>query len=574
MRQLLSMFKPWRRDAVLAPLFKLLEATFELLVPLVIAQLIDVGIAGGDRGYIFGRSAILVAFGVVGMAAAITAQYFAARAAVGFAAAVRRALFEKINALSFSALDQTGTSTLLTRLTNDVNQVQNGVNLLLRLFLRSPFIVFGAVIMACVVDAGSAPLFLGVVAALSVVVFGVMLLTIRRYKAIQSQLDLVLESTRENLDGARVIRAFCSEADEDARFTARNRLLSRLQTATGRLSALLNPVTFLLINAGVLLLIRYGALQVDSGALTRGQVVALYNYMGQILVELIKLADLIITVTRAAASGVRISDVLRMDTSVDFAADDGVRGTAAVEFRNVSLAYHEGAAPALRDISFTAQPGQVIGIIGGTGSGKTSLVHLLPRFYDATGGEIRILGRDVRSWPLEQLRCSVPVVLQRAVLFQGTLRENLRWGNPEADDDCMWDALTAAQAASFVQEKGGLDMPIAAGGRNLSGGQRQRLSIARALVGHPPVLVLDDSASALDYVTERSLRTAIADLPEHPTVFMVSQRTASLRQADQILVLDGGHLVGCGRHEELLNTCPVYREIYESQFGKGEEAAQ
>lgn len=572
MRKLLVFLKDYKKESALAPLFKLLEAAFELIVPLVIAQIIDVGIQNGDTGYIVSRCLILVAFGVVGMVSAITAQYFAAKAAVGFATELRHSLFEKINTLSFSALDRVGTSTLLTRITNDVNQVQNGVNLVLRLFMRSPFIVFGAVVMAFTIDPGSALLFLLVVALLSAVVFGIMLLTIRRYKDIQGQLDTVLSATRENLNGARVIRAFCGEAAETEKFTAQNDRLSRLQKATGRISALLNPVTFILINTGIILLIYYGALQVDGGRLTQGQVVALYNYMSQILVELIKLANLIITVTKSFASAARISDVLALDTSVDFSNDTTMRGSAAVEFSGVSVRYNAGAREALSDVSFTAEPGEIIGVIGGTGSGKTTLVSLIPRFYDADGGSIRIFGRDVRSYPLEELRGKVRVVLQKAVLFRGTLRENLRWGAEDAGDAEMLEALTAAQAADFVSGKGGLDMPIAAEGRNLSGGQRQRLSIARALVGRPPILILDDSASALDYVTEKALRVAIAALPYKPTVFIVSQRTSSLRHADRILVLDEGKLVGCGTHDALLETCAVYREIYESQFGKSAQA--
>ena len=508
------------------------------------------------------------------MVSAITAQYFAAKAAVGFATGLRHSLFQKINELSFSLLDRVGTSTLLTRITNDVNQVQNGVNLVLRLFMRSPFIVFGACVMAFTIDPGSALLFLIVVALLSVVVFGIMLLTIKRYKAIQNQLDSVLNTTRENLNGARVIRAFCGEDTETEKFIGQNSLLSKLQKSTGRISALLNPVTFILINVGIILLIHYGAVQVNTGILTQGQVVALYNYMSQILVELIKLANLIITVTKSFASAARIRDVLELDTNTVYSDDKKIYNTHAVEFDRVSMHYNEGAKDALENISFTAEPGEIIGVIGGTGSGKTTLVGLIPRFYDASSGTIRVDGRNVNSYSLEELREKVHVVLQRAVLFRGTLRENLLWGNKNANDEEMQAAVKAAQAADFVQSKGGLDMKITAEGRNLSGGQRQRLSIARALVGNPAILILDDSASALDYVTEKALRGALSALPNKPTVFIVSQRTSSLRHADKILVLDNGALVGCGTHDVLLENCSVYREIYDSQFGGKEAAAK
>ena len=553
MRKLLVYMKDYKKESFLAPLFKLLEATFELIVPLVIAQIIDVGIQTGDTGFIISRCLLLVGFGVVGMISAITAQYFAAKAAVGFATGLRHSLFQKINELSFSLLDRVGTSTLLTRITNDVNQVQNGVNLVLRLFMRSPFIVFGACVMAFTIDPGSALLFLIVVALLSVVVFGIMLLTIKRYKAIQNQLDSVLNTTRENLNGARVIRAFCGEDTETEKFIGQNSLLSKLQKSTGRISALLNPVTFILINVGIILLIHYGAVQVNTGILTQGQVVALYNYMSQILVELIKLANLIITVTKSFASAARIRDVLELDTNTVYSDDKKIYNTHAVEFDRVSMHYNEGAKDALENISFTAEPGEIIGVIGGT---------------------IRVDGRNVNSYSLEELREKVHVVLQRAVLFRGTLRENLLWGNKNANDEEMQAAVKAAQAADFVQSKGGLDMKITAEGRNLSGGQRQRLSIARALVGNPAILILDDSASALDYVTEKALRGALSALPNKPTVFIVSQRTSSLRHADKILVLDNGALVGCGTHDALLENCSVYREIYDSQFGGKEAAAK
>lgn len=572
MRKLLRYIKNYKKESVLAPLFKLLEASFELITPLIIASIIDTGIANGDKGYVLSRVLMLVGFGCVGMVSAITAQYFAAKAAVGFATELRHSLFEKINDLSFSLLDKVGTSTLLTRITTDVNTVQNGVNLVLRLFMRSPFIVFGACIMAATVDLGSLPLFLTVVVLLSIVVFGIMLLTIKRYKAIQNQLDSVMNTTRENLNGARVIRAFCSEETETEKFVSQNSLLSKLQKSTGKISALMNPVTYIIINTGIVVLIYYGALKVDTGRLTQGQVVALYNYMSQILVELVKLANLIITITKAFASAGRISDVLDIDTSIVYTDDKSNNGTA-VEFDNVSIKYNEGANDALSNVSFTAQPGQIIGVIGGTGSGKTTLVSLISRFYDATEGKVLLGGKDVRSYSLDEIRNKVHVVLQRAVLFHGSLRDNLLWGNKNASDDEMLSAVKAAQASEFVLEKGGLDMEITAEGRNLSGGQRQRLSIARALVGSPEVLILDDSASALDYVTEKALRTALAQLENKPTLFIVSQRTSSLRHADKILVLDDGTLVGCGSHDELLENCDVYREIYDSQFG-GKESAK
>ena len=557
MRKLLRYIKNYKKESVLAPLFKLLEASFELITPLIIASIIDTGIANGDKGYVLSRVLMLVGFGCVGMVSAITAQYFAAKAAVGFATELRHSLFEKINDLSFSLLDKVGTSTLLTRITTDVNTVQNGVNLVLRLFMRSPFIVFGACIMAATVDLGSLPLFLTVVVLLSIVVFGIMLLTIKRYKAIQNQLDSVMNTTRENLNGARVIRAFCSEETETEKFVSQNSLLSKLQKSTGKISALMNPVTYIIINTGIVVLIYYGALKVDTGRLTQGQVVALYNYMSQILVELVKLANLIITITKAFASAGRISDVLDIDTSIVYTDDKSNNGTA-VEFDNVSIKYNEGANDALSNVSFTAQPGQIIGVIGGTGSGKTTLVSLISRFYDATEGKVLLGGKDVRSYSLDEIRNKVHVVLQRAVLFHGSLRDNLLWGNKNASDDEMLSAVKAAQASEFVLEKGGLDMEITAEGRNLSGGQRQRLSIARALVGSPEVLILDDSASALDYVTEKALRTALAQLENKPTLFIVSQRTSSLRHADKILVLDDGTLVGCGSHDELLENCDVF----------------
>ena len=569
MRKLLVYMKDYKKESFLAPLFKLLEATFELIVPLVIAQIIDVGIQTGDTGFIISRCLLLVGFGVVGMVSAITAQYFAAKAAVGFATGLRHSLFQKINELSFSLLDRVGTSTLLTRITNDVNQVQNGVNLVLRLFMRSPFIVFGACVMAFTIDPGSALLFLIVVALLSVVVFGIMLLTIKRYKAIQNQLDSVLNTTRENLNGARVIRAFCGEDTETEKFIGQNSLLSKLQKSTGRISALLNPVTFILINVGIILLIHYGAVQVNTGILTQGQVVALYNYMSQILVELVKLASLIITITKALACAGRVSAVLDVESDMHGADTEPreIDTDEEVRFENVEFGYATGGEPALSGISFSVKKGETMGIIGGTGSGKSSLVSLIPRFYDATGGHVYIKENDVKDYPLGALREMVGMVPQKAVLFKGTIRENLRWGSADATEEEMERALSDAQALEIVKAKPeGLDSPVAQNGKNLSGGQRQRLTIARALIKKPEILILDDSASALDYATDLALRRSLAALSYKPTVFIVSQRASSILHADKIAVLDEGKMVGLGTHDELMQTCPVYREIYYSQY--------
>ena len=517
------------------------------------------------------------------MVSAITAQYFAAKAAVGFATGLRHSLFQKINELSFSLLDRVGTSTLLTRITNDVNQVQNGVNLVLRLFMRSPFIVFGACVMAFTIDPGSALLFLIVVALLSVVVFGIMLLTIKRYKAIQNQLDSVLNTTRENLNGARVIRAFCGEDTETEKFIGQNSLLSKLQKSTGRISALLNPVTFILINVGIILLIHYGAVQVNTGILTQGQVVALYNYMSQILVELIKLANLIITVTKSFASAARIRDVLELDTNTVYSDDKKIYNTHAIEFDRVSMHYNEGAKDALENISFTAEPGEIIGVIGGTGSGKSTLVSLIPRLYDASAGSVCVMGADVRAWRLDQLRHVVATVPQRASLVSGAIRSNLTWRDEAATDDELWAALDMAQASEFVRNKPqGLDAPVEAGGKNFSGGQRQRLTIARALVGSPQILIMDDSASALDFKTDAALRHAIRErsvrgaaeggLPL--TTVIVSQRVSTVRDADMICVLDHGSVAGLGTHDELYATCQLYREICQSQLRREELEGQ
>ena len=574
MKKLLPFLKKYRKECYLAPFFKLLEAVFELFVPLVVASIIDEGLAAGDKAFITRRVLLMILLGLVGFGVAVMAQFFSAKAATGFAAAVRSRVFAHAQSLSFSEIDRLGVPTLINRLTGDVNQLQTGVNLFLRLFLRSPFIVFGAMIMAFTLDAAAARIFLLVIILLFAVVFAIMLVSIPLYKKVQARTDTLLGRTRENLTGIRVLRAFCKEDAQIAAFKSENRALVGFQKFVGKISALMNPLTLVLVNLAVLQLIRTGAVRVDAGLMTQGTVVALYNYMSQILVELIKLANLIITVTKSFASAARIRDVLELDTNTVYADDKKIYNTHAVEFDCVSMHYNKGAKDALENISFTAEPGEIIGVIGGTGSGKTTLVGLIPRFYDASSGTIRVDGRNVNSYSLEELREKVHVVLQRAVLFRGTLRENLLWGNKNANDEEMQAAVKAAQAADFVQSKGGLDMKITAEGRNLSGGQRQRLSIARALVGNPEILILDDSASALDYVTEKALRSALSALPNKPTVFIVSQRTSSLRHADKILVLDNGALVGCGTHDALLENCSVYREIYDSQFGGKETAAK
>lgn len=570
MKKLLAYMKEYTKECVLGPLFKLLEASFELLVPLVMAAVVDTGIANGDKPYIIRMCLLLVALGVVGFLCAVTAQYFAAKASVGFSAKLRHVLFAHIQGLSFTEMDTAGTSTLITRMTSDINQVQNGVNLTLRLLLRSPFVVFGAMVMAFTIDWKAALVFAGVIPLLSLVVFGIMLWTMPRYKQVQSGLDRVLNVTRENLTGVRVIRAFGKEETETRRFEGDNEALTGLQMFVGRVSALMNPVTYILINLATVLLIWVGGRQVDAGKITQGQVIALINYMAQILVELIKLANLIINITKSLACANRVQSVLEIEPSL-VSPTQGAVGNAdgSVEFDHVTLTYRGAGAESLTDISFTAEPGQTIGVIGGTGSGKSSLVSLIPRFYDATSGCVKVGGRDVREWPLSALREQVGVVPQKAVLFTGTIRENLLWGRETATEEELWQALRTAQAEDFVREKAkGLDEPVAQGGRNFSGGQRQRLTIARALVKTPAVLILDDSASALDFATDLKLRTAIKNMNPSPTVFLVSQRASSLRYADQIIVLDDGEAAGIGTHEELLERCQVYREIYESQFKK------
>ncbi len=570
MKKLLCYIKQYAKECVLGPLFKLLEASFELLVPLVMAAVIDTGVKNGDKPFIIRMCLLLVALGAVGLACSLTAQYFAAKASVGFAANLRQALFAHIQKLSFTEMDTTGASTLITRMTSDVNQVQNGMNLALRLLLRSPLVVFGAMAMAFTIDWQSALIFAAVIPLLSAVVFGVMLWTMPRYKQVQAGLDKVLGVTRENLTGVRVIRAFGKEEAETRRFETENQALTKLQVFVGRVSALMNPVTYVLINLGTVVLIWVGGLRADAGAVTQGQVVALLNYMAQILVELIKLANLIINITKSLACANRVEAVLELPAGLS-SPPRPEAGTDAgrLVFEDVSLLYKGAGGESLSHISFTAEPGQTIGVIGGTGSGKSSLVNLIPRFYDATGGRVLIGGKDVKDWPVEELRGRIGVVPQRAVLFTGTVRENLLWGRESASEEELWQALETAQAREFMEQKPkGLDEPVAQGGKNFSGGQRQRLTIARALVKKPDVLILDDSASALDFATDLKLRTAIRSMPEGPTVFIVSQRASSIRYADKIIVLDDGEAVGIGTHEELLENCPVYREIYESQFRK------
>ncbi len=572
MRYLLSYMKDYRKEALLAPLFKLLEASFELLVPLVVAAIIDTGIGTGDRTYILQRCVILILLAAVGLASAVTAQWFAAKAATGFSGKVRHALFAHIQELSFSQMDRFGTDTLITRMTSDVNQVQNGVNLVLRLFLRSPFIVFGAMVMAFTVDRRAAMIFVVVIPILSVVVFGIMLWTMPLYRKVQERLDRIMTGTRENLTGVRVIRAFGREQSEIAAFHRHNDELTAMQRYVGRISGLMNPLTYIIINLATAYLIYTGAVRVDIGALTQGEVVALLNYMSQILVELIKLANLIIQVTKAVACGDRIADILRVEPDMTDGALDAQAvqdGDAAVEFRNVSLSYEEGAGNALEGISFRAKRGQTIGIIGGTGSGKSSLVNLIPRFYDVTRGQVLVGGHDVREFRQEELRSRIGVVLQKAVLFKGSIKANLSWGKENPTNEEMEEALAISQAKEYVDQKpGGTAYGIEQNGRNLSGGQRQRMTIARALIRKPDILILDDAASALDFATDARLRMAIREMSQNLTTFIVSQRAASVQYADQILVMDNGRLVGIGTHAELLAENEVYQEIYYSQFPK------
>lgn len=554
----------------MGPLFKLLEALLELFVPLVIAAIIDNGIGGGDKGYVIKMCLMLILLGIIGLAFSITAQFFAAKASVGFVTNLRHELFKHIESLSYSELDEVGTATLITRMTSDINQIQTGVNLTLRLLLRSPFVVFGAMIMAFTINVKAALIFAVTIPVLSAVVFGIMLWCIPLYKKVQQRLDSVLGKTRENLTGVRVIRAFCKEKEETAEFENRNSELTSAQKFVGKISALMNPVTYVIINLAVIWLIHTGGVQVNSGEISQGDVVALYNYMSQILVELIKLANLIISLTKCVACGNRVQSVFEIRSSQKTDSDPVQKadGDIAVEFRNVSLRYKNAGDDALTGMSFTVKKGETVGIIGGTGSGKTSLVNMIPRFYDASQGEVIIGGINVRDYPLEQLREKIGIVPQKAVLFKGTVRENMQWGKNNATDEEIMKAARTAQAAEVIESKGGLDFQLEQGGKNLSGGQRQRFTIARALVREPEILILDDSASALDFATDAALRRSIREMESSPTVFIVSQRTSSIAHADKIIVLDDGKIVGLGRHEELLESCPVYNEIYSSQFKK------
>ena len=571
MKRLGVYLKPYTLESILGPLFKLLEALLELLVPLVVADIIDTGIGAGDTGFIVKRCALLIGLGLLGLASSVTAQYFAAKAAIGFTASVRHALFGKVQSLSYAELDKLGTSTLMTRMTSDMNQVQTGLNLALRLLLRSPFVVFGAMIMAFTIDVKSAWVFAVIIPLLFAVVFGIMFSCIPLYKKVQGRLDGVLGAAKENLAGVRVIRAFGKERQEVESFEEKSGQLLSSQLFVGKISALLNPVTYVMINLAIIAVLRVGGGQVYKGILTQGQVLALYNYMSQILVELIKMANLILSMTKATASAKRVAAILALESSLDVPQENPEEPEAApaVSFDGVTFTYPTGGAPALSDISFTLEHGKTLGIIGGTGSGKSTLIGLIPRFYDVQEGCVKVDGCDVRQYPLETLRRKIGLVPQKALLFKGTIRENLLWGDENAADDAIYDALKAAQAQEVVDGKPeGLDYEVETGGRNFSGGQRQRLTIARTLVRKPEVLILDDSASALDFATDAALRHALRELPWKPAVVIISQRTASIRFADEILVLDDGRLAGRGTHEELLQTCDVYREIYESQFKK------
>ena len=574
MKKLLVYLKGYEKETVLAPLFKMLEALFELFVPLVMAAVIDVGIGGHDRDYVIRMCLVLIALGVIGLACSITAQYFAAKAATGFSTVLRRELFAHIQSLSYTEMDNLGTSTLITRMTSDINQVQSGVNLVLRLFLRSPFIVFGAMIMAFTVDVKAAMIFVVAIPMLSVVVFGIMIWTMPLYRRVQGALDKVLGLTRENLTGVRVIRAFCLEEQEQTHFREKNERLTDMQKFVGKISGLMNPLTYIIVNGAVVVLLHTGAIRVDQGIITTGAVVALVNYMNQILVELVKLANLIINITKSVACGNRIQSVLEIPSSMKNGSDTNLARADEVVFDHVGLTYAQAGTESLTDIDFSAKAGQTIGIIGGTGSGKSSLVNLIPRFYDATAGAVKINGKNVKDFDLETLRKMVGIVPQKAVLFKGTIEDNLCWGKKDATEEELWEALETAQAEEFVRERAdGLQAKIDQGGKNLSGGQRQRLTIARALVGHPGILILDDSASALDFATDAALRKALREMKGNPIVFIVSQRTSSIHHADQIIVLDDGMVAGIGTHQELLENCPVYQEIHYSQFDRKEERA-
>ena len=574
MKRLMMYLKDYKKESILAPLFKLLEAFFELMVPLVMANIIDYGISNRNMGYIGKMGLLLLLLGVVGLASSITAQFFAAKAAVGFSTKLRQALFNHIEDLNFTDIDKAGTSTMITRMTSDVNQVQSGINMTLRLFLRSPIIVFGAMIMAFTIDVKCALIFVVAIPLLSVVVFGIILSTIPMYKKVQSKLDQVLGITRENLTGVRVIRAFHQEAKESDRFRENNEALSAMQIFVGKISACMNPVTYIIVNGAIIALIYTGAVQVNIGNLSQGEVVAIINYMNQILVELVKLANLIVTMTKALACAERVASVFDIGADAAYVgaqdqklADKVDKSAPFLDFKHVSLTYQGAGAPTLQDMNFTVNRGDTVGIIGGTGSGKTSLVNLIPGFYPATEGEILLEGRDIRTMSDEELRGRIGVVPQKAVLFKGTIRSNLQWGKPDATEEEMWKALELAQASEVVDGKPGkLDATVAQNGKNFSGGQRQRLTIARALVRNPEILILDDSASALDYATDAKLRAAIRTLEDKTTTFIVSQRASTIRHADKIIVLDDGEIAGVGTHDELLKDCTVYQEIYYSQY--------
>lgn len=569
MKKILKYLKGYEKQCVLGPLFKLLEATFELLIPLVVASIVDKGIGNADQGYIVKMCLVMVALGMIGLAMAVCAQYFSAVAAVGFSARLRHAVLEHILTLSYSQMDRLGTSTMITRMTSDINQVQNGVNLTLRLLLRSPFVVFGAMFMAFTIDFHAALVFAGVIPVLCVIVFGIMLVTMPMHKRVQGALDGVTSATRQNLAGVRVLRAFCKEETEVTAFEEKTGYLAQQQLGVGRISALLNPVTFVVINLAVVILVQVGALKVDGGILTQGLVIALYNYMSQILVELVKMANLIVSIAKAIACGNRLGAVLEMEPEQENGSLDGKNIRGKVEFEQVTAQYSGAGHPSLERISFAVEQGKTVGIIGGTGSGKTTLVNLIPRLYDVQEGRVLIDGVDVKDYDAVSLRQAIGVVPQKSVLFKGSIRDNLLWGNEKATDAQLWEALEIAQAREVVKGKNGeLEATVEQGGQNFSGGQRQRLAIARALVRKPRILILDDSASALDYATDAALRMAIRDRADAPTTFIVSQRAASVRYADQILVLDDGELVGMGTHEQLLDGCPVYQEIYYSQFPK------
>ena len=574
LNKMLRYLSDYKRESVLAPLFKMLEATFDLFVPLVMADIVNVGIAAHDFHYILVRCGILLLLAIVGLACSLTAQYFSAKAAVGYSTGLRHALFEHIQTLSFSEMDTMGTSTLITRMTSDVNQVQSGLNLFLRLFLRSPFVVIGAMIMAFTVNFRAALIFVVAIPLLSVVVFGVMVITRPLYKSVQTRLDRVLGLTRENLTGVRVVRAFDKERSEVDRFEDANELLTQMQLHVGHISALMNPLTYVIINLAIVALLYVGSIEINISGMASGDVIALVNYMNQILINLLRIADLVVSVTRALASGIRVSEILNTKSTMTdpaAAALAPAAGAPAVAFDHVGFTYHGAGAPSLTDISFAAQNGQTIGVIGGTGSGKSTLINLIPRFYDCTSGSVELFGHAVQQYGFAQLRQMIGIVPQRAVLFTGTIRDNMQWACPDATDEQIWQALEIAQAANFVRGKPkGLDEPVETAGRNFSGGQRQRLTIARALVPHPQVLILDDSSSALDFATDAALRKALKEQTHGMTVFIVSQRASAVQRADRILVLDDGNLVGSGTHTNLLKTCDVYREICLSQLSREE----